>query len=675
MTLSGRSRATRSRAIGAALTTLVAVFALTWIAERPLEHGVTAHWWADVDGELRFVRTVVEHRPSYPNVHRALSRVAQGWHYERDGVPPELFEFRARLVTRLDAPRAGRLRLDASGDAEVRVDGRRGTRLSAGPHDVVVDWRGDFDRPTHLRWQLCDDDGTGCEPIDAGAFRPDRSNPLELWLWLFALLLGLPLAWAVAAASVREGEARWRWIRGVLLALIVIGGAGSRLYDYEVMPELRENGDELFATWNGWQLLEDGTTVGWSMWAGSYGDRVTHERLPVFGQDWHLIRPYFEHPPLMHVFVGAAAHLSGASHFAHAKLRHTRLVPIAFNLLTIVLIYLLARRLEPRGGAAHLAALLYAFLPTTVLQSRVIKEEALLVPLALLTLLLFLKWRTERKDWVLFVAATVAGVCTLAKVPGFAFVIALGMLVAAEGVPFRKVVGIGAIGLAVSALLPLFALASGGWESFRESLGHQSARPVHFNIFSRWFDVTLVNHNVVGRGWMLFLWLGTVAGLAKRSRTVQAVVGVPLVLYMAAIALGSGSWTFGWYSMPLVPFLCVGAGAFLADLWRKPHLFGGALVALLLVMYTLNFTFEPAFMKAPPNWPQLRRIITGTIAVLLAPWALAQVWPRRATERFARAALVASIAIFVVIGTRFVVTYETGFESYENFDRDVYFDR
>ena len=38
----------------------------------------------------------------------------------------------------------------------------------------------------------------------------------------------------------------------------------------------------------------------------SYGDRVTHERLSAYGQDWMLIRPYFEHPPLMHVFASEA---------------------------------------------------------------------------------------------------------------------------------------------------------------------------------------------------------------------------------------------------------------------------------------------------------------------------------------------------------------------------------
>ena len=662
-----------ARAVAAAVATLVAVLTVAAVVHTRLDDGVTAHWWAEVDGELRFVRTVVEHRPDYPNVHRALARVAQGWHFERDGLPAEPMAFRARLEARLDAPHGGTLRLDASGRYRLTVDGTATAQVPAGPHDVVVDWWGQFDRPTHFRWLLCESE-THCAPVDSSALAPTRANPALIWLWALAFALGTAAALVAARIVQTSGRSRERWLRLSALALLLLGGAVVRFYDYQVMPELRENGDELFATWNGWQLVEDGSTVGWSMWAGAYGDTVEHEQLRLYGQTWHLIRPYFEHPPLMHALVGVAAHVGGAEAFAHAKLKHTRVVPIALNLMTLVLIYWLGRRLEPQGPAAHLATLLYAFVPTTVLQSRVVKEEALLVPVSLAMLLAFLRWRTDRRARWLVAAAVLGGMCTLAKVPGYAFVVALTLLVAAEGVPFREWAGVGALGTAVSALLPLFA-AVGGWDSFRESLQHQSARPVHFNIFSRWFDVTLINHNVIGRGWMLFLWIGTAWSLGGRSRSVRAPLAAPLILYMCAIALGSGSWTFGWYSMPLVPFLCIGAGLFLADLWKKPNLLGGAFLSLLLVMYTLNFLHDPAHMKAPPNWSSLRHLITAVIFALLAPWALVEIWRSAPLERLARFAFVTSLAIFVGVSARFVVTYDVGFERYENFDRDVYFDR
>ena len=60
------------------------------------------------------------------------------------------------------------------------------------------------------------------------------------------------------------------------------------------------------------------------------------EREPYFyfsDQPMQIITPYFEHPPLMHLLVGAAAKLGGAGHWAHARLEDTRLVPIALSML------------------------------------------------------------------------------------------------------------------------------------------------------------------------------------------------------------------------------------------------------------------------------------------------------------------------------------------------------
>ena len=103
------------RSLGVGIATLAAVLGGALALQAHWRDGLTAHWWAEVEGELRFVTTVVEHRPDYPNVHRALSRVAQGWNYARDGLPRDPMPFRARLETTLEVPAAATLRLDASG--------------------------------------------------------------------------------------------------------------------------------------------------------------------------------------------------------------------------------------------------------------------------------------------------------------------------------------------------------------------------------------------------------------------------------------------------------------------------------------------------------------------------------------------------------------------------------
>ena len=673
-----RKRNRYAPALAGALAVALVVLGGAWLADGFFQHGVTVQWDA-VQGDRTIpVATMVEHRPHFPSDRRVLSRFAQQWNADAHPIPETLFPFEAHLSTVVTPPRPGLLRLSGTGERRVRVgDGPANAptaMLDGSPQRVDARWESDLRRDPELTWELCaPHEPSLCEPLPRDAFTPVGANPDRSTLWLLALAVALGFGLAVALTVVARGSRRRRLASGTVFALILCAGLGLRLYDYAVMPDLRINGDELFATWNGWQLVDDGTTVGWSLWARTYDDRVEHETIQLWGQRWNLIRPYFEHPPLMHAIVGLAAHAGGAEHFTHAKLKHTRLVPIGLSIVALTLLFLVARRLSPTGPAAHLAALLYATMPTIVLQSRAIKEEALLVPLMLGAVLAFLHWRESKRLAPLLVASVLAGLCTVTKVPGFAVVIALGMLVAAEGETKAFWIS-AAVGIASSALLIVYA-AIIDWDVFWFTTSHQARRPMHFNIFSRWFDVTLINHNVIGRGWVLFLWLGSALAYRRMARRDRAAWTVPLIVYLLAIAVGAGSWTFGWYAMPLLPWLCLGAGVFLADLWKRPGLFGGMIVALLLLMYSLNFTFEPATMKDPSEWPMLRALILGVVAVAMAPWALVEVWNRPIFRRVARVAMVAQMLVFVAIAARFVVTYETGFDTYENFDRDVYFDR
>lgn len=674
----GRRRDRYAPALAGALAVALVVLGGAWLADGFFEHGVTVQWDAVPDDQPIPVATMVEHRPHFPSDRRVLSRFAQQWNADAHPIPGQLFEFRAHLSTVITPPRPGLLRLNGTGTRRVRVgEGSADAAtamLDGSPQRVDARWESDLRRDARLTWELCaPHEPSLCEELPQSAFTPVGANPDRSTLWLVALALALGFGLAVALCLLARGSRRRRLVSGTVFALILCAGLGLRLYDYAVMPDMRINGDELFATWNGWQLVEDGSTVGWSLWARTYDDKVEHETIHVWGQRWNLIRPYFEHPPLMHALVGVAAHAGGAEHFTHAKLKHTRLVPIGLSLVALLLLFLVARRLSPTGPAAHFTALLYATMPTIVLQARAIKEEALLVPLMLGAVLAFLHWRDSRKLAPLLIASVCAGLCTVTKVPGFAVVIALGMLVAAEGEAKAFWISAG-VGIATSALLIVYAAVI-DWDVFWFTTAHQARRPMHFNIFSRWFDVTLINHNVIGRGWVLFLWLGSAVAYRRQSRRDRASWTVPLVVYLLAIAVGAGSWTFGWYAMPLLPWLCLGAGVFLADLWERPGLFGGMIVALLLLMYSLNFTFEPATMKAPTEWPMLRALILGVVAVAMAPWALVEVWNRPTFRRVARVAMVAQMLVFVAVAARFVVTYETGFDTYENFDRDVYFDR
>jgi len=274
--------------------------------------GANVVWRAEIEGETREVARTIERRAQFPNDRRALSRYVQGWDFARDGVPAELFPFEAEVRTTLDVPAGGReLHVRPVPRGAVRLDGaifRSGTRVDAGPHALEIDWEGDFEaRGVELTTYFCRGPAPSpstspfCDPAPLRAFTPVDDSPVAFWIVTVGLALGLAFG-AVAIAGL-ERSARVRWLGRVALVAIVALGLGVRLFDYDVMPDFRENGDELFATWNGWQLLESGETRGWSLWANVYGARVRHSTLDYFGMDWAIIQPYFEHPPLTHLLV------------------------------------------------------------------------------------------------------------------------------------------------------------------------------------------------------------------------------------------------------------------------------------------------------------------------------------------------------------------------------------
>jgi 4-amino-4-deoxy-L-arabinose transferase-like glycosyltransferase len=639
----------------------------------------------------------------------------------------------------------------SGGPVRIRVDGRpieAATVVTGGTHALDVEWRVDLSRDASLRLDGCpppvvahgaaaraspdapDADGPGhgareevavpgagaytasaratafgadaavllssalagepCAELPISSLRPPagRSGP-----WTFVAPLAVAVLASALAALVFAGTLARDRRRGRMLIRLAAGvgvtaiGAALRSFDYAAVPFALENDDWLFATWNGWQLLTDGRTRGWTSWPDNYAGLVSIQRLAYFdaSSTWSVIQPYLEHPPLLHLLVGAAAKLGGADHWLHVRLAHARLVPVALGSACVPLVVAIGRRLYPRGPAAMLAGLIYATLPFVVLQAREVKEEALVVPLALASLLFFLRWRDgvgpmgaarRRRRRELVLAALCAGLAPLAKVPAAAFVPALVLLVLAEpDRPWRQAALAAAVGLGVASSLVAFG-AWQSWELFTVTMRIQSSgRPSHWNIFTRWFDDPLVNFNLVGRGWLLGLWVMFAGSVLKRGRRAEPVLTVPLLAYMVAISISSGNWTFGWYGLPLYPLLCLGAGAFLADLWEAPDLWRAAPFWLLLVMYGFNFLAPVGWQMAPEAWPVVRRQVNLYVLLGLVPFALAQVAPRGVTRTLARLAVLVGLGLYLATAVHFVVRYDALAHSHTMFDRQEFFDR
>ena len=645
-----------------------------------VRQGWTVSWYAtSARGERIETARTTEHRVVIPNDHRPMSRIVEGWNYARLGVPVDVPPIDATLRARIRVPAPGRfLHVTANGQAQIRVDGTPidpSMRVAGGMHRVEIDWHAPLDSLTYFRleWGPSPD---ATEPVPREAIAPADGPvpPMRRLLWIGAIVLALVAFFVTRRILTSTDAARQRLVHVVLVLSLVATGVGFRLIDYGVTPDWRDNDDERFACWNGYFLLTEGRPRALTMWPAEYVGLVDLSVHPYFGRVFHVITPYFEHPPLMHVLVGAAGLIGGAHEFREIRLSHARLVPIGLCAITIALMIALGRRLERRRSAApYLGALLYAILPWIVVQTRVIKEESLLTTLATASVYFFVRWRDDRRARDLVVAAVLAGLCPLAKVPGAAFVLVLSLLVLREGgLPalLRQL----AVSIPTAALWPLFG-AVFGWRAYAFTQALQTNRMVHFNIFLRFFDDALINTYLVGRGWLLFLWLGTMGALLRRSRDYVVIIGTPLIAYLAAIGLGSGDWTYGWYITPLLPWLCLGAGAFLADTWREPDLLRGGIVVLVFLFYTLNFAFSPDWIRSWLFHMQVRWLVTTALVVAWLPFALATAMRGPETRLLARVALVAILGVVTVQSALFVYRWDELQVVFGNFDRNREFDR
>jgi 4-amino-4-deoxy-L-arabinose transferase-like glycosyltransferase len=658
---------------GALVPVLGALAAIAVVATWLLGHGIAATW--RVQG--RTLARTTEYRTSFPNVHRPLSRVIQAWDFARLGIPPVLPPLDATIEAELDVPARG-------GARELRVVSPNGTRLSVGGapaagllppgrHAIAVAWSGSFDGDVALRLEWSDRDGAQgtMVPIPRSALRPPGGAPVapRLLVWLAALALGAGFAFYMRD----PGRRPQRWST-VAMAAILLGGSFLRLYDYQVMPDFRENDDELFATWNGWQLLHTGTTRGWTMWPDAAGGRVKLERLDYFRKSgFTVITPYFEHPPLLHLLVGGAATLGGAHHWSHARLVHTRLVPAALSIACLLLVMLLARELCAGSAPAILAGIVYATLPTVVLQARAIKEESLLTALVLGSLLGLAYWRRTRSRRALIAAAVAAALEPITKMTGSACLAAFLLLVLLERDrdAFKIALAAAAGGI---ALLLLYAGVE-SWSLFwNTSYLQGTRRPTQFNLFSHWFDFTQVNSNSMGRGWILGLWalafLGLgLAGEREREATARTLY-IPLVFYIVGVTIPSGNWTFGWYMLPVYPLLCVAAGGHLAALYREQRLalLGGLVLVGLWAMYSLNFVFPLDYMKARAHWPHTRSIVTAVVGFGMLPFVIAELRWRLISRIAGRTGMIAALGTMVALDAWIIVDYDYVYDAFKGFD-------
>jgi hypothetical protein len=140
-----------------------------------------------------------------------------------------------------------------------------------------------------------------------------------------------------------------------------------------------------------------------------------------------------------------------------------------------------------------------------------------------------------------------------------------------------------------------------------------------------------------GRGWYLWLLLATGIAALRRERRLL----LPIALYATLIALTADHRVvYGWYRIPLYPFLCVAAGVYLDDMLREADLYRAFPFAVTAVSTGLLYAL-------PAGLAHSRGLMILFATVSLAPFLLREVLDRPLTRRLARGGVYLLLVLFL----------------------------
>lgn len=426
---------------------------------------------------------------------------------------------------------------------------------------------------------------------------------------------------SAAAAPAREAAVRRRGLAAVarpeilLVVGLLVAGLGLRIHDYTAAPRPSDNVDQLAWAWAGISLWQQHSPAAWSYLPGYPSHFPLVE--PDTGRILPGVRPWLDHPPGFALLVGGFALLAGEREFGQVSTRVLRLPPIGLSLLTLVLTYLLGRRLlGPRPALA--ATALFALAPGAVLGSRQVESEALLAPMLLLTLLLshrILEDEAGRLEAPLMLL--LCALAPLVKVPGASLGLIVAVVLWIHG--RRRLAGLtlamsalGLVGYAVYGLLldwrqfPAVTLAQAGRHVGLLSGYEFIAAPAGFADIERLRD-----------GWWLLGWLSLALlawerGLSRR----ELLIAWPIAAYALVIMLIADPGLaehYGWYRFAVYPLVYLAAANFLVATIRRPTL---VRLAILLVVPAATATLGLGGGGAPWDAPLVVEILA--LAVLIA---------------------------------------------------------
>lgn len=373
--------------------------------------------------------------------------------------------------------------------------------------------------------------------------------------------------------AVRRPPASWRspvWrnaaLRRTAYVLLFALFLGVRAYHLELQPPHNATTDEYAWTWSGMTLLRTGRPRAWSNLA-AYADR--REVIDWRDHKYKMVEPWLDHPPLYSLYAGAWMRAQGYRKIFDVDLWHMRtgslpLAALSFGSLALVLRHLVT------PGAALLALLFYAIMPAMVWHQRLVISENLSVPLTLSAVLLVLQQRRTFSNWRTLALLVLALLLPLTKVAALSSSVFLALwALACPDNPRTRWLCCGAV--VSGTCLGIAGYLAHGYrldaELFTKVLTNHEDRFLGFaGMEILLFEPQLINKPVRD----LLSVTGCVFALASLRQPRLAPWGLAVLVYAACMAFFVNQRrVFGWYFIPLYPWICAALGATIVQASRE----------------------------------------------------------------------------------------------------------
>lgn len=369
----------------------------------------------------------------------------------------------------------------------------------------------------------------------------------------------------------------------IFLFLAILGlGLILRYEDFKTIPRHGATFDEFAWTWLGINLIQKQIPISWSS-QPQYKDKF---HLRYQGAAFWIVKPYLEHPPLFGLFAGSFSLLNGAKDMYSVTLPNIRPLALALGILSIIMIFALSYEIYGRE-VALLSSILFATVPTIAIGSRIVQNENFLIPFWLFSIYLILKYLKSGKKRFRNVAALVAGLLSLAKVPWLAVGLSLSMILSFKN-KWRDAFIVGIITMFIFSIFIFYGLYFDK-ELFLNLWKLQVARyDIGFSGFFSVFKDPLLVDRFYLDGWIFFGWFSIIFLLKDIKKNFPVVI--PFIAYLIVYIFGiPNEPSHGWYRYPFYPFLFISTAVVLKEELKKisfVSLFFVLIVGLALLQNT-----------------------------------------------------------------------------------------